>query len=124
MDQYQAMDLIHAERRRQVNAEGWTEHHDDAHDDGSLGLAASIYHLNATRKCSFGDNGVPIGWPWEAQWWKPKDPARDLVRAGALYIAEKERLRRLPGSYGLKWARSKRMDPKIDAVVQSLLALP
>ena len=41
--------------------------------------------------------GAPFGWPhtWDASWWKPKDRRRDLVRAGALIIAEIERLDRL-----------------------------
>jgi hypothetical protein len=34
-------------------------------------------------------------WPWEDKWWKPKDRRRDLVRAGALIVAEIERLDRL-----------------------------
>ena len=124
MDERQAIDLIYAERRRQVEVEGWDERHDDEHDDGAMARAAAIYYLNATGRCSFGDNGIPLGWPWDAQWWKPKDSMRDLVRAGALYVAEKERLHRLPGSYGLKRERSRRMNPKIKAVVQSLLSLP
>lgn len=33
-------------------------------------------------------------WPWQRKWWKPKDPRRDLVRAGALIIAEIERIDR------------------------------
>jgi hypothetical protein len=33
-------------------------------------------------------------WPWSVQWWKPKDRRRDLVRAGALIVAEIERLDR------------------------------
>ena len=35
-------------------------------------------------------------WPWSLDWWKPKDPRRDLVRAGALIVAEIERLDRQP----------------------------
>lgn len=124
MDEHQAMTLIHTERRRQIVQEGWTEQHDDEHDDGAMAKAAAIYHLHATGKCRFGDNGIPLGWPWDAQWWKPKDPMRDLVRAGALYVAEKERLCRLPGGYGLKLERSRHMDQKIKAVVKSLVDLP
>jgi hypothetical protein len=33
-------------------------------------------------------------WPWDRKWWKPKDRRRDLVRAGALILAEIERLDR------------------------------
>jgi hypothetical protein len=34
---------VMAERRRQVEQEGWTPGHDDTHDDGSLALAAVCY---------------------------------------------------------------------------------
>lgn len=43
------------------------------------------------------DGHVPPTWPWGAEWWKPKEPRRDLVRAGALIIAEIERLDRREG---------------------------
>jgi hypothetical protein len=33
-------------------------------------------------------------WPWSREWWQPKDRRRDLVRAGALIVAEIERLDR------------------------------
>lgn len=33
-------------------------------------------------------------WPWDAKWWKPKNTRRDLVRAGALIVAELERMDR------------------------------
>ena len=74
---------IAAERRRQVEAEGWTPEHDDAHDDNELSRAAACYAI-----------GNVAYWPWEAMWWKPKDRRRDLVRAAALIVAEIERLDR------------------------------
>ena len=37
---------------------------------------------------------VPVGFPWEPKWWKPKTPQRDLERAGALCLAELDRLKR------------------------------
>lgn len=83
-----ARDVL-AERRRQVEAEGWTPAHDDAHDDGELAEAAAAYAL---------DNGwagaPPPSWPWSAAWWKPKDRRSNLVRAAALLLAEIERLDR------------------------------
>lgn len=35
-----------------------------------------------------------MGWPWEPRWWKPKDVLTDLIRAGALCLAEADRARR------------------------------
>ncbi len=83
-----ARDVI-AERARQMSVEGWTPEHDDEHADESLAIAAVCYVL-------FGDspnspNHPPSAWPWAAEWWKPKDHRRNLVRATALLIAELER---------------------------------
>ena len=35
---------------------------------------------------------------WDSEWWKPKDRRRDLIRAGALIVAEIERLDRNKGA--------------------------
>lgn len=76
------------ERGRQRQQEGWTYDHDDAHTDGSLALAAAAYAIGGFR-------GSQI-WPWHEDGWKPKpdDRLRDLTRAGALILAEIERLYR------------------------------
>jgi hypothetical protein len=37
----------------------------------------------------------PREWPWESTAWKPKGTRADLVRAGALILAEIERLDRV-----------------------------
>ena len=97
-----ARDVL-AERRRQVTQEGWTPAHDDGHDDRSLALAALSYTLQAARAKRDYENGgyletsPPSTWPWDRAWWKPKDPRRDLVRAGALILAEIERIDRAAG---------------------------
>lgn len=89
--------LIREERDRQKAIEGWSEEHDDAHDDGELLLAARCYFDHATfanAGAARRADGVPMGWPWDAASWKPKTPVRDLVRAGALVLAEIDRLHR------------------------------
>lgn len=88
-----ALDDIAAERRRQIEVEGWTPAHDDEHVAGQMADAASCYALyNYPRviRTRF--------WPWDAEWWKPKDFRRDLVKAGALIVAEIERLDRAANS--------------------------
>lgn len=93
---------IRAERERQISGEGWTPEHDDHHDDGEMLIVAGIYYRSAIGQTLpmrdawlRGDRrSVPIGWPWEAHDWKPKTPARDLERAGALCLAEIDRLKR------------------------------
>jgi hypothetical protein len=89
-----AMADILAERRRQIEVEGWTPQHDDAHKAGDMLSAAMCYLGHVRGTMSYRDDGVPMGWPWDAQWWKPKDARRDLVRAGALCLAERERIQR------------------------------
>ncbi|NGO50456.1 hypothetical protein [Allomesorhizobium camelthorni] len=90
---------IVAERQRQIDAEGWTPEHDDKHKKGEILLAAKAYFAHATRRAlspSGGDRaGIPYDWPWDAKWWKPKAPRQDLVRAGALALAEKDRIHRV-----------------------------
>lgn len=84
---------IEAEHARQISEEGWTLEHDDQHDNGEMLRAAVMYMQNATGfLLNYRQDGAPSGWPWDAKWWKPKDPHRDLVRAGALCLAERERL--------------------------------
>ena len=92
---------IAAERARQISAEGWTPEHDDEHNEGELALAAAAYALGGRRQIRPRDGAVffslgemPGMWPWKPEWWKPKGARCNLVRAGALIIAEIERLDR------------------------------
>ena len=85
------------ERRRQIDAEGWTPEHDNDHLDGDLARAAAAYALYDLGVPGFAKvEGLdsPQLWPWSADWLKPKDRRRNLVRAAALLIAEIERLDR------------------------------
>ena len=97
-----ARDVL-AERQRQVSVLGWTPAHDDQHDGGDLSAAAAAYALAAADKMSpysMGDGGFerppPVMWPesWGALSWNPAAPRRMLVKAGALILAEIERLDR------------------------------
>ena len=79
-----------AERFRQVEAEGWSLEHDDAHKQGELALAGACY----AEAAGAPRDKTPIDWPWSDEWWKPAGFRRDLVRAVALIIAEGERFDR------------------------------
>jgi len=75
------VDLIAAERKRQVEVEGWNPRHDlREHCSGELAQAAACY---ATGRSEW--------WPWCDEDYKPKDRLSDLVRAGALIAAEIDR---------------------------------
>ncbi|EIU5571413.1 TPA: hypothetical protein ACHP3Q_001518 [Pseudomonas aeruginosa] len=95
---------VQAERRRQVEAEGWTPQHDDEHADGQMAQAAGCYALHAggvgTDWPDGRQNGSALFWPWDKDWWKPTTPRRDLVKACALALAEIERLDRAAATQG------------------------
>lgn len=95
-----ARDVL-AERERQKTVEGWTAEHDDAHNLGEMADAAACYAIRSSRTTD--DQAACAGrsiinrlWPWEMTWWKPTIRRSDLVKAGALILAEIERLDRLP----------------------------
>ena len=93
------IEAIAAERQRQIEKEGWTPEHDDAHSAGERAGAAACYLMNGL---SIGNmvlarnvrGMVKSLWPWSDHWWKPKDRRADLVRAGALIAAEIDRIDR------------------------------
>ncbi|RMM37233.1 hypothetical protein ALQ80_00655 [Pseudomonas coronafaciens pv. oryzae] len=86
-----ARDVI-AERQRQVSAEGYSLYRDDAYVKGEMAEAASVYSRLAGQPTSMSS-----AWPWGQDKFKPSsDRRRDLVKAGALILAEIERLDRIP----------------------------
>lgn len=97
-----------AERQRQVSAEGWTPDHDDTHHNNEMAFAAACYAFHAAAASwdleddgiDYDSHPVPKNWPWEPEWWKPKSARADLVRAGALILAEIERLDRAASAPG------------------------
>ena len=92
-----AIEDIAAERQRQIRSEGWSPDHDDEHDGGELAAAAACYagHAANTTAENVATAGLPPGeWPWDLNSWKPSTARRDLVKAGALIVAEIERLDR------------------------------
>ncbi|MEQ6730011.1 hypothetical protein [Pseudomonas aeruginosa] len=88
---------VQAERRRQITAEGWTPDHDDLYCAAELPRAAAAYILSGAN------DEAPAIWPFVAKWWKPRDARANYVRAGALILAEIERLDRAaaPGKEGV-----------------------
>lgn len=91
------LDVI-AERQRQQSVEGWMPEHDDEHCNGELAMAAVCY-INETGTVN-RNGGKPWGWPWDASWWKPNARRRNLVKAGALILAEIERIDRAAAGKG------------------------
>ncbi|MCA7464067.1 ead/Ea22-like family protein [Escherichia coli] len=89
------LDVI-SERQRQRAVEGWTSEHDDAYQNSELADAAACYAINAHNQ----GLSTPAHWPWAPDWWKQSGPRRDLVKAGALILAEIERIDRTAAGKG------------------------
>ncbi|MEX0517076.1 hypothetical protein AB3X26_10920 [Raoultella planticola] len=87
-----AADVL-AERQRQVTAEGWTAERDDSYQNSELADAAACYAIHAHNQ----GFSTPAHWPWSPTWWKQTNSRRDLVKAGALILAEIERIDRAAG---------------------------
>lgn len=95
------IDLISAERVRQIQQHGWTPEHDASHERGQM-LSAAIAYATATQRLSLTGMGAGTDldfvrrmyWPWEKKWWKPGSRVRNLVKAGALIAAEIDRLQK------------------------------
>lgn len=107
-----AIDEIAAERERQIAVEGYDAAHDDLHSNGEIAMAAACYAAPAliftkderAKATIYGDP-----WPWDEKYDKRpfvgntiRDPAKTsdkvrrdlLIKAGALIVAEIERLDR------------------------------
>ncbi|MFY1855203.1 hypothetical protein ACOTBX_24690 [Achromobacter xylosoxidans] len=95
-----ARDVL-AERQRQISVEGWEPERDDTYRHGELASAAASYAQcaglqgeGATTENAFKTPFVE-NWPWSEAWWKPSaEPRRNLIKSGALILAEIERLDR------------------------------
>jgi len=101
-EELRASAAIDAERDRQLTEEKWDEEHDDQHQDGSLWKAA-LFYVNTALKPQIWAYMNFKSWPWGPEWYKPWrklsataeiDKERCLIKAGALILAEQDRLDR------------------------------
>lgn len=111
-----AADDVTSERLRQQSVEGFDTTHDDDHIDGSLALAAACYAAphRIYVKQDYADRVSFVDpWPWDQCWDKrpyegnmvrsngakgEKHRRKLLVKAGALILAEIERIDRATSS--------------------------
>ncbi len=90
-----ACDVL-SERLRQEEVEGYTSERDNQYTLGQLADAASTYAFWARTwslphaECTH----APTMWPWAPETWKPQSQRQMLIKAGALILAEIERLDR------------------------------
>lgn len=96
--------IIMDERKRRVSWEG--ESPDECfhnYPNGEFAAAARCYMMEPDRRSSLPPivdrHGVPVGdqlpdaWPFSAAEWRPGERIRELQVAGALFLAEAERLK-------------------------------
>ena len=82
----QGAEAIRKERIRQISGEGYNSEHDNQHDPKEFLLAAVSYLLDA-----IGNEKPEDYWPFDSEYYKPKDFVRDAERAGALIAAGLDR---------------------------------
>lgn len=87
------VELIAAERERQIQQEGYSPAHDDKHDAGEMAIQAAALAVHHTH-AHVTNMGQPCD-PWGLLC-KARDAGeiRNLVKAGALLAAEIDRLQR------------------------------
>ena len=93
-----AIELILAERIRQVDGEGWTPAHDDVERrEGQLAAAGASYALAVHQKAlvhartgslDVKPSAPHPAWPFPILAWKPASMRRMAVKANALILAE------------------------------------
>jgi hypothetical protein len=83
--------MILMERTRQLIRKGHLPEHDDLLVEGQLALLAAYYAMTSRGKMSTSTVHLDLLLAELGFTFKPKDPIRDLVRAGALIMAELER---------------------------------
>jgi hypothetical protein len=93
-----SVELILAERIRQVDGEGWTPAHDDAERrEGQLAAAGASYALAVAQKAlvhartgslDVKPSAPHARWPFSPLAWKPAGMRRMTVKGAALVLAE------------------------------------
>lgn len=87
---------IFKERARQIDIEGYSPSNDEQYTRGELVRAANCY-INAEET---PEGSMPAEWPWDSMSWKPTTRARNLEKAGALLLAEADRIHRTSMFFG------------------------
>ena len=89
------IELIAAERARQIDVKGFKAPRDAQYTQGQLLLGAIAYIQATGMQLRFGELPkcfVPMAWPWDRSTWRPGDRKRNLAKAGAMIAAEIDRI--------------------------------
>lgn len=90
VDRFRIANELLRERNRQITGEGYSLTHDDNHVHGELAQAAAAYASLGARQWA----DAAQCWPWIGEMNTDHLPREALVIAGALILAEIERLDR------------------------------
>lgn len=99
------LNLVKAEREKQINKHGYTSEHDDKHWDGSIADAAACYAATGSVYLKYeltdGSFNYPPLFPWNHEWLKKEEKTRkeQIITACAMLMAEYERLERLEAKH-------------------------
>lgn len=102
-----AVAAILAERHRQTIVEGYTLEHDDEHVGGEIADAAACYAASSFIKTEDGAEVWPFDGPAKFGDNTIDGKIGDLVKAGALIVAEIERLQRRREAWALKCSQAR-----------------
>lgn len=111
------VELIAAERQRQIDKFRYTALSDDHYSKPELVLAAISYACVVARPDTEAEGRMEHtraanDWPWPPMSWNPSnDPVRNLVKAGALIAAEIDRLQRLKSKQKTENEREAKISP-------------
>lgn len=83
------IEKIAAERKRQIEVEGFDTHHDMFYQDELIDAAAYLLAQAAGHDMGHLSFLQPDG--WKDKWVESKGRERDLIRAAALIVAELDR---------------------------------
>ena len=93
------IERIADERKRQMEGEGWTPENEDEYKEGQLAILASAYAIPPIAGEGSNDNRLSLALKsmWSLEGWElsPDGRIRELEKAGALIVAEIDRLQRL-----------------------------
>jgi len=92
------IELIAIERQRQIDVHGYSDenisNNPDDYEDGDLAFAAAAYCCSGRWLTKDGGYIPELLFPWPEEYFKPSpnDRIKELVKAGAMIVAEIDRI--------------------------------
>jgi len=117
-------ELVAEERLEQIEKHKFDEERDAQYVNGELVAMAQCYaatEYDDENGLVISDEHKPDGWPFDdLRYWRPKNKVADLAKAGALYMAEQDRLNAPSGSWTVG---ALQLRPIIQGIIKQINAL-